>query len=223
MKVTTDACLLGAIVSSLVQKEGSLKVLDIGTGTGLLALMFAQQNEKAKIDAIETDEDAAAQAIDNVAASPWPNRFTVICGDVKNFHPNDKYDTIISNPPFYENDLKSGSTSKNKAHHDEGLLLAELFAVINNLLAPDGRFFVLLPYKRKAEAEMLMDATLLKTSRRILIRQSVKHDYFRLIVEGRHLTESNGPVLESEMAIRDENQQYTPNFTDLLKDYYLHL
>src|SRR5262245_58656662 len=123
MKVTTDGCLFGAWVAA--SKAGNAAagkhVLDIGTGTGLLSLMYAQKHPHAQIDAIEIDEAAAQQAADNFAASPWQKRLQLIHSDIKDYRPSHPYDTIISNPPFYENQLSSGNAKKNMAHHSSSI------------------------------------------------------------------------------------------------------
>src|SRR5690606_19084925 len=100
-------------------------VLDIGTGTGLLSLMISQKIESV-IDAIEIDREAFEQAKQNFELSPWKNSIQAIIGDVRQLAFDKLYEIIISNPPFYENDLRSPSIGKNKAHHDESLLLTEL-------------------------------------------------------------------------------------------------
>ena len=109
MKVTTDACLFGAWVAEEDKSEKIItkNVLDIGTGTGLLSLMYAQKNSLANIDAIEIDEDAYIQAKENVAASPFAERINIIHDDIKRFTFSKKYDCIISNPPFYEKEIRS--------------------------------------------------------------------------------------------------------------------
>src|SRR3954454_12954512 len=121
MKVTTDACLFGAWIAE-EDKSGSLPgtvktVLDIGAGTGLLSLMYSQKNPSSNIDAIEIDEDAYAQSKENVEASPFAERINLIHDDVKRFTFSKKYDCIISNPPFYEKEIRSGNEKKNIAHH----------------------------------------------------------------------------------------------------------
>jgi tRNA1Val (adenine37-N6)-methyltransferase len=150
MKVCTDACLFGAWVadSAWSLKSGAGSVLDIGAGTGLLSLMLAQKTG-ALIDAVELDEDAAEQAAENFETTPWKDRLQVIRADARTVHLGRKYDLIISNPPFFENDLKSVDTRRNLALHSEALSLEELLGVIKKHLADDGQFAVLLPYHRK--------------------------------------------------------------------------
>lgn len=221
MKVTTDGCLFGAWSAGLVRSQNSevRSVLDIGAGTGLLSLMLAQQRE-AEIDAIEIDKAAAEQARENVQHSPFADRITVFNADVLDFSFSKKYDVIISNPPFYENELKSDRTDKNIAHHNEGLLLNDLLQVIKRNLNPDGRFLLLLPYKRKDEAEKIIANAQLSIIHTTFVRQSVHHDYFRMMICGGHFAAN--PVIDG-ISICKEDNRYTDEFVELLKDYYLFL
>ena len=224
MKVTTDACLFGAWVANEVESE-KLKVesvLDIGAGTGLLSLMLAQINDDVLIDAIEIDKDAADQAKENAVSSPWNERINIINADVKGFSFKNKFDLTISNPPFYENELRSETERKNIAYHSDSLKLQELLYTIKTNLSADGNFFLLLPYKRNDEIKRLFKDHQLHISKLLLIRQSVKHDYFRIFIKG-NLNAEEKEIEFNEMSIWDDNQQYTNEFTELLKDYYLHL
>ena|SRR6188508_2700191 len=225
MKVTTDACLFGAWVAEEVRSQGSgvVSSLDIGAGTGLLALMLAQKNSGMKTDAIEIDKDAAEQAKVNVGSSPWEEQINIIQDDVKEFSFEKEFDLIISNPPFYENKIRSATDSKNVAHHSENLTLKELLAIIKDNLSNAGSFFLLLPYKRNEEIIKLLKDHELNISKILFVRQSVKHNYFRIMLKGKLSDQENIETEFNEMSIWDDSQQYTDEFKQLLKDYYLHL
>lgn len=229
MKVTTDSCLFGAWV---VKEVGSQffdfahdepevrSVLDIGAGTGLLSLMLAQQ-VNASITAIEIDKEAFEQASQNIAASPWKNNISIIHSDIKDFISNEKYDCIISNPPFYEKEWQSGDAQKNIAHHSHQLLLDDLLDIIRNFLKPDGIFYLLLPYKRHNEIMKLFKQKNIFIAKKVLIRQTEDHSYFRFIIKAQ-FEDPGKPIIE-EISIRDTKNDYTIAFTTLLKDYYLYL
>lgn len=175
------------------------------------------------IDAIEIDKEATEQALENVNASPWKNRIVVRDADIKTFSPAEKYDLIISNPPFYEREIKSVSGRKNMAQHSRGLTLEELIADIKRNLKPEGLFFLLLPYKRNTEVRKLFKDNRLHIEKLVFVRQSVNHDYFRMMIKGK-LSGHPGEETElDEISIWNKRQEYTPEFVDLLKDYYLRL
>jgi tRNA1Val (adenine37-N6)-methyltransferase len=229
MKVTTDACLFGAWVAEEVRSRdpiaigsGARSSLDIGTGTGLLALMLAQKNSETNILAIEIDKDAAEQAANNIDSSLWKDQVDILEANVKEFSFPENFDLIISNPPFYEKELRSETDKKNIAHHSEDLTLKELLNIIKNNLNPDGNFFLLLPYKRNDEMKKLFRDHELHVSKMIFVRQSVKHDYFRIFIKGGLNAEEKETEFD-EISIWDDKQQYTNEFVMLLKDYYLHL
>ena len=219
MKVCTDACLFGAWIAQYIstKKLVANSVLDIGTGTGLLSLMLAQKVGTAMIDAIEIDPETVQQAAHNFALSPWGNRLNSIEGDVKNISTPNKYSLIISNPPFFEHDLKSTVRSRNVALHDTSLTLSELsFSVRENLLE-GGKFAVLLPFHRSTYFEQLAKDNGLFLEHKVLVRQTDKHDYFRAMqLFGR--TEVS--TAESELSIK-VNGEYTDEFVEILSDYYL--
>ncbi len=224
MKVTTDSCLFGAWVGENIQSTRSevRSVLDIGTGTGLLSLMIAKKSN-ATIDAIEIDKEAYEQAIENTEASPFAGRINIIHRDANEFLNPAQYDVIISNPPFYENELKSGNSKKNKAHHDEGLQFNGLLNIIQRNLKPGGEFYLLLAYKRNDEIEKAFAKNRLVLSHKTLVRQSTQHPYFRIMISGKHHSDTNEIFITTELAIKNELNEYTSDFTSLLKDYYLYL
>ena len=224
MKVTTDACLFGAWVANEDKGEKIItkNVLDIGTGTGLLSLMYAQKNLSATIDAIEIDEEAYRQARENTAASPFAERINILHDDVKNFTFSKRYDCIISNPPFYEKEIRSGNEKKNIAHHHSGMVLEELLTIIKVNLSSPGRFYLLLPFKRNEEIKKILLKQDLPVSKIVFVNQSTKHSYFRIMISG-ILKKSQDETLIEEISIWDDQQQYTKEFKELLADYYLYL
>ncbi len=223
MKVCTDACLFGAWVAACSMQLKTCNLLDVGTGTGLLSLMLAQKNNDAIIDAVEIDKDAAQQAKENVESSLWKERLNVHNKSIQQFanlgNWQLKYDVIISNPPFYETDLKSDNEKRNIALHSTELELEELIKIADDLLNDDGNFFVLLPYHRtKNFIQSLQQKFFIKE--KVFIRQTSKHNYFRSMF---WLTKQSAATHQSEIIIMNENGKYTDEFIDLLKDYYLYL
>ncbi|KAA6349878.1 tRNA1(Val) (adenine(37)-N6)-methyltransferase [termite gut metagenome] len=140
MKVGTDGVLLGAWTP--VEPAGN--ILDVGTGTGLVALMLAQRNPAA-ITALEIDEVAVCQACENVRCSPWRNRIKVVYGDFKSFVSNHPYDLIVSNPPYFGDSLKSPDERRNTARHGDQLSYQDLLQGVKRLLSPHGFFSLIIP------------------------------------------------------------------------------
>jgi tRNA1Val (adenine37-N6)-methyltransferase len=217
MKVCTDACVLGAYAGV----DGAVRILDVGTGTGLLALMAAQRNAAAHIDAVEVDDEAYGQAADNVSDSPWAGRIRVVHGRIQDFEPGYGYDLVISNPPFYENHLKRPRTAQNVALHAEALSLPELAAAAHRLLGPAGRFVVLLPpYPAGRLAELLLPLGLFPLNHLDL------HDRPGAPAIRRITTYAPTPpdlCRATNLFIRDARGAYTDDFVRLLQPYYLYL
>jgi tRNA1Val (adenine37-N6)-methyltransferase len=228
MKVTTDACLFGAWVAEnfrhLTAHSKPIDALDIGTGTGLLSLMVAQK-VNATIDAIEIDPAAAGQAAENFAVSNWKERLQVITADASTYLFQQQYDLIFSNPPFYENDLRSPDAAVNHARHDTGLTLADLAALVNRLLKQEGHFAVLLPYHRHHEFEKQATMQHLLPVKYLFIKPTLKHQYTRVIQLYKQSTnepEEHQPVT-SELVIKEVHHSYTTDFISYLQDYYISL
>ena len=219
MKVCTDACILGAWFAN--KTPAWSEVLDIGSGTGLLMLMLAQKH-KGEISGIELDLDAYRQLRDNIDQSPWKQMLRAFPGDVRNFSFSNKFDFIISNPPFYEGDLPAATEAANLARHSRQLTLAELLAVIDANLSPQGSFGVLLPYHRTLwfeERAASVHGFVLQE--KLLIRQTPGHEFFRSILY--FSRRRDGFIPASELTIRDERGMYTEDFARLMADYYLYL
>ncbi len=178
MKVCTDSCILGAWTALHLKKERA--ILDIGTGTGLLPLMLAQKNG-SMIDAIESDPESATQAMENTRQSKWSDRIRVIHGDVLHHRPESLYDFIITNPPFFESDLRSPKEFKNRTKHDESLTLQEVVELIGQFLRPDGAFSILLPFHRTGYFENLALTHGFFLREKLIVRQTPAHAPFRSI------------------------------------------
>jgi tRNA1Val (adenine37-N6)-methyltransferase len=219
MKVCTDACLFGAWAADLLQQKKVNTILDIGTGTGLLSLMVAQKTGAA-IDAVEVDKNAFQQAKDNFSTSHWAEKLTTINSDITVFNTAKKYDCIISNPPFFEDDLRSPHNNKNAAKHDTSLTFQVLLQQVTRLLKEDGGFAVLLPYHR---VEYFISEGVkqgLFCNEKVLVKQTTKHNYFR----GMLLFSANKiEAVTKEITIKDDSGKYTSEFISLLKEYYLYL
>lgn len=218
MKVCTDACIFGAWTA---RKAGDCaRILDIGSGTGLLMLMLAQQ-AKAYIQGIEIEKFCYSQLKQNLNKSPWKERLQADHGDARNFPFPGSYDLILSNPPFFENDLKPQSPQAEKARHSTTLNFEDLLEIAKANLLPSGRFAVLLPYARLDDFHVRAKAAGLHLREQLHIRQSPTHAFFRgVLYYGRNPV---GEVIKAEITIMNTEGRYTPEFEELLKDYYLYL
>lgn len=138
MKVGTDGVLLGAWA------EGGARILDVGSGTGLIALMMAQRFPEAMVDGIDIDEVACEEARENVQASPFADRVGIHAVRLQDYQ-GQPYDAIVSNPPFFVGSLKNPDEKRSLARHSDSLPFADLFAGVKRLLKPDGVFSVIVP------------------------------------------------------------------------------
>lgn len=220
MKVCTDACVLGACADATYAQ----RILDIGTGTGLLSLMLAQRS-KATIDAVEIDNDAYAQAQANIAESQFAHKIKLCHQSIQEFShqhtitANMPYDLIISNPPFYQNSLQSPDVQTNKALHATTLTFDELIEAVINLLSPDGSFVVLLPPFEAQQLTEVAQKKALYLSEKLLIQHNPQKAVFRHI-----LSFGKKPVSEHRedtLAIHEYGTNtYSDKFRELLSDYY---
>uniref|UniRef100_UPI003216DD22 tRNA1(Val) (adenine(37)-N6)-methyltransferase n=1 Tax=uncultured Draconibacterium sp. TaxID=1573823 RepID=UPI003216DD22 len=180
MKVGTDGVLLGAWTGV----ENCKKILDVGTGTGLIALMLAQRSI-AKITAIEIEENAAAEAKNNVAASKWGNRIDVLNCSFQDFGNNtaETFDLIVSNPPFFSNSLKASNTGRTLARHNDSMSFPELVTTSVNLLNSNGKLAVILPCDPAEEFIKIAIAKGLFLTRKTEVRPNAKKAVNRVLME----------------------------------------
>lgn len=220
MKVCTDACILGAYADT----TNARRVLDIGTGTGLLSLMLAQRSN-ALIDAVEIDDEAYAQAQTNIKESKFADKITLYHQSVQEYSrahtgvASVSYDLIISNPPFYQNSLPSPDIQTNKALHATTLTFDELTDAVISLLSPDGRFIVLLPPFEAQQLTETAEKKALYLSEKLLIQHNPQKAVFRHI-----LSFGKKPVSEQQeytlMIHEAHTNRYSDKFRQLLSDYY---
>ena len=215
MKVTTDACLFGAWVNSKIQPAETL--LDIGAGTGLLSLMLSQ-NRSIKIDAIEIESSCYGQLCQNIQDSPISSAINAIHGDIKVWETATQYQIVISNPPFYEKQLRSNQTGVNLARHGDGLTLDALFYHAKRLMSSDGFFYVLMPFYRKDECMNIASQFQLFPLSVADVKQSPYHDPFRVMIE--FSTAKSDTEIET-ITIKKNASEYCDAFKFLLEQYYL--
>jgi len=229
MKVSTDSCLFGAwarerFLSFLNETDNpdnssEKKILDIGTGTGLLAFMLAQKT-KFQIDAIELEAGAVEDAKKNISQSPWPERIQLIHADVREYEFTYNYDFIICNPPFYEKNLKSEKLAKNQAMHDAGLVFQELMEVVVKLLSSGGIFAVMVPAFRGEEVSVLAAQHGLSCREQFDVTHADGGRTVRsFFLFSAHTSEKR----YNSMYIRNADETYSDKFIQLLQPYYLYL
>jgi tRNA1Val (adenine37-N6)-methyltransferase len=216
MKVNTDGVLLGA----WADVHDIRSALDVGTGSGIIALMIAQRSE-ANIDAVEIDHLACRQAFENIDHSPWKNRIKVHHDSFQHYASvcARQYDLIVSNPPYFRNAMKPGDKRKSKAKHDVDLGFEGLLYYSSLLLAPHGRFCVILPYAAKDNFMQLACINHLYCRRIAAVRSTPLIPFSRIIMAfSRGMTDK---IQQSEITIHLKNREYSPEYIELTRDFYL--
>ena len=216
MKVSTDGVLLGAWAPI----EKSTSILDIGTGTGLLALMAAQRNPSAHITAIEIDSDAAAQARENADASPWGERITILSADVREFSSQSPFDAIICNPPYFTRSLRNPDEARATARHDDTLSLEELTTLAPSLLADGGSVSIVLPIERRADIIPLMTMRGLFLLQQTTVLPTQEKSPTRILMTFRKGLTAH--PRSDKLCIALSPGVYTEEYRALTKDFYLY-
>ncbi|PWJ56795.1 tRNA1Val (adenine37-N6)-methyltransferase [Dyadobacter jejuensis] len=218
MKVCTDACTFGA----WVELPKATRVLDIGSGTGLLSLMVAQRYHEASVMGIELHRDSYEQSLDNVRLSPFAPRLDIHHGAVQDFDPGGLFDAIITNPPFYQANLRSPNALKNRAHHAETLDFEDLLKSASRLLHPEGTFHILLPYEESLDFEALAKAYGFYPERILRLKDQETKKPFRRLTSYYRGEESSKKVIDNELIVFEgEERSYTDSFRRLLSPFYL--
>jgi len=215
MKVGTDGILLGAWVST----SGAKNMLDIGTGSGMVAIMCAQKNMEARIDAVDIEESAYLLAQKNMEASSWTDRMEAFHGSIQEFSKvrDVQYDLIVSNPPFFTGGTFSQDQDRNQMRHTIKLPNGELLQAVRRLLNREGRFCVILPYleglRFQEQAEQYGFFCTLKTE----VYPTPEKGIERLLLQ----FELNQKPMETTSLIVEKNKKYTEEFKEMTKAFYL--
>lgn len=218
MKIGTDAVLLGAWCPI---ENNPKSILDVGAGTGILALMLAQRTNADQIDALEIDEESYEQCVENFEGSPWADKLFCYHAALDEFvdDPEDEYDLIISNPPFYSEDFKTTDEQRDLARFQDAMPFEDLIEAADLLLSENGTFAVVIPYKEEerfidlcAEYELYaVKATRVKGSQKTpIVRSLLAFKRYELSV-----------LTADELVIEINRHEYTDDYINLTQDFYL--
>ena len=216
MKVGTDGVLLGAW-SDIGQAS---RILDVGTGTGLVALMLAQRSQ-AKIVALEIDTDAILQAEENIEDSPWRDRIEVIGQDFRTFASDEKFDLIVSNPPYFVDSLECPGKQRTMARHNDSLSYDELLEGVVRLLTYNGRFCVIIPMDMSESLKARAAVLDLFPSKQLDVITTPGKPPKRTLLE---FVFNSGVICNrTELLLEIQRHQYSPEYIELTKDFYLNM
>ena len=217
MKIGTDGVLLGAWADI----EDDSRILDVGTGTGLIALMLAQRNASAEIVGIDISHEAVEEARDNFLNSPWAKRLSVAEGDVCSFERNEKFDHIVSNPPYFVDSLHSPDSLRTMARHTSSLKFEDLVASAVRLLRPGGRLSVILPTECAMQFRFAAFGRLW-LRRQLNVVTKAGDTPRRTLME---FCLSDKPLMPSvaTLIMRHRDSSYTEEYRCLTEDFYISL
>ncbi len=219
MKIGTDGVLLGAWTSI----QDPFSILDIGAGTGILALILAQRCDAEQVDALEIDEDAYEQCVENFENSSWANRLFCYHASLDEFveeMEDEKYDLIISNPPFYTEDYKSDDPARNIARFTDSLPFEELIKCASELLSDQGSFAVIIPYSEEKYFLNLAKEVNLFPNRITRVRGTENTDIKRSLLQ---LSFYEKPFSSNELILEISRHQYTQEYQKIVAPFYLKL
>lgn len=217
MKVGTDGVLLGAWTPLI---NNPYNILDIGTGTGLIALMLAQRSQAEQIDAIEIDDEAYEQATENFENSPWNDRLYCYHAGLDEFvdEVEEEFDLIVSNPPFYTDEYKSGNEKRDNARFEDSLPFEELVEAADFFLSENGIFSVVIPFKEEGKFISLCQERGLFPLKITRVKGTSTSEIKRSLLAFVRIEQV--PLID-ELVIETSRHQYTPEYIELTKDFYL--
>ncbi len=216
MKVGTDAIILG----SWINAKKSKSILEIGTGSGVIALMLAQISH-AKITAIDIDKNSISQAQKNISNSKWPKQIIAQNISFQDFikSSNKTFDLVISNPPFFYNSLRSEKEQNNLAKHNDNLSYEDLIFGVKKALEKNGSFYTIFPYSEGNVFRKRAEINNLFCTKTLLIKPNIKKPVNRILFQFQF--KKSTKIIENEITIRNENNTFSDELVDLTKDYYL--
>ncbi len=218
MKVGTDGVLLGA----WVEVHNARKILDVGTGTGVIAIMLAQRSDYAHVHAIEIDSDACAQASENMANTPWANRLCAVHNSIQDYAYKsiETYDLIVSNPPFFSGGVLSEGETRSQVRHTVRLPHGDLLTASRKLLAPDGVFAVILPLLEGLRFVEMARNYRLYCERMTEVRTKADKPVSRLLLQ---FTPRIPDALRKDTLVIQEDgvNAWTPEYRKLTEEFYL--
>lgn len=222
MKIGTDGVLLGAWVKPEI---APLNILDIGTGTGIISLMLAQRFPSTQIEALEIDEAAFEQAVTNFENSPWGDRLFCYHASFQEYFQevdDEKYELIISNPPFFNATQKSHNEQRNKARFEDALPFEHLLYGASKLLAEEGIFALIIPYDQEQNVLKIAQKMHLQPLRITHVKGHKTAHIKRSLLELK-FTVTKNKNLTNELILEKERHLYTDDYSKLVKDFYLKL
>ncbi|NND78265.1 MAG: methyltransferase [Maribacter sp.] len=217
MKIGTDGVLLGAWTSLV---SGPNSILDIGSGTGLIALMLAQRSVAETIDALEIDENAYEQCVSNFEDSPWGDRLFCYHAGLDEFidEIEDQYDLIISNPPFYTEEVSSGNDSRDMARQNKSLPFDELIEGVSKLLSQTGIFTTIIPYKEEESFVALAESSGLFVNKITRVKGNPSAEIKRSLLQ---ISFTEDMIIKDDLSLEIDRHQYTQEYIELTKEFYL--
>lgn len=222
MKVGTDGVLLGAWAEPAVSIQPSaFRILDVGTGSGLVALMLAQRFPEAHIDAIDIDEAAVEQAAENFAASPWSDRLHAFHARLQDWQSHSVPSLIVSNPPYFQNSLKNPDKGRELARHTDTLSYEELLYHSARLLSEHGRLAIILPAEAEQEIRTLAAQHSLFTTRVTRVYSKETKPARRVLLQFEKSEYRNTAPLEDRLVLEDDKGTRSAAYQEITKDFYL--